>query len=201
MDYTVSPPPTSFLVIGDHQNDDVSTSQKMSFTPLLLNPQSPTFYYIGIKSVYVDDVKLRINPAVWLIDEMGNGGTVIDSGTTLTLFEESAYRKILTAFKRRVKLPSPAESVLGFDLCVNVSGVSRPSFPKLSFELVGKSVFRPPQRNYFIETSDQVKCLAIQPVNPGSGSVIGNLMQQGFLFEFDRDKSRLGFTRHSCALP
>lgn len=151
--------------------------------------------------MYVDDVKLRINPAVWSIDEMGNGGTVIDSGTTLTLLEEPAYREILTTFKRRVKLPSPAQSVLGFDLCVNVSGVSRPSFPKLRFELVGNSVFRPPQRNYFIETSDRVKCLAIQPVNSGSGSVIGNLMQQGFLFEFDRDRSQLGFTRHGCALP
>ncbi|KAJ4710582.1 Aspartyl protease family protein 2 [Melia azedarach] len=202
MDYTLSPPPTSFLIIGGEANHDVRMNPKMSFTALLTNPVSPTFYYIAIKSVYVDDVKLRIDPLVWSIDELGNGGTVIDSGTTLTFLAEPAYRKILAAFKRRVKLPSPAESILGFDLCVNVSGVSRASFPKLSFELVGNSVFSPPQSNYFIETSERVKCLAIQPVNTGSGfSVIGNLMQQGFLFEFDRDKSRLGFSRNGCALP
>ncbi|XP_031287314.1 aspartyl protease family protein 2 [Pistacia vera] len=202
MDYTLSPPPTSFLVIGSEQNDVVGVNSKINFTPLLMNPISPTFYYIGIKSVYVDDVKLRINPSVWSIDELGNGGTIIDSGTTLTLLAEPAYREILTAFKRRVKLPSPAEPILGFDLCVNVSGGLSTSYPKLSFELVGGSVFRPPQGNYFIETSDLVECLAMQPINQESGpSVIGNLMQQGFLFEFDRDRSRLGFSRHGCAIP
>lgn len=99
-------------------------------------------------------------------------------------------------------MASPAEPTTGFDLCVNVSGVARASLPKLSFRLVGDSVFAPPPRNYFIETSDRVKCLAIQPVVSGSGfSVIGNLMQQGFLLEFDKDRSRLGFSRHGCALP
>ncbi|GLT75782.1 hypothetical protein SLA2020_474800 [Shorea laevis] len=108
-------------------------------------------------------------------------------------------------FKRRVRrLPSlaVAEPTLGFDLCVNVSGVSRPSLPRLRFRLIGNSVFSPPPRNYFIETAEQVMCLAIQPVNSETGfSVIGNLMQQGFLLEFDRERSRLGFSRHGCALP
>ncbi|KAK2635875.1 hypothetical protein Ddye_030667 [Dipteronia dyeriana] len=205
MDYTLSPPPTSFLLIGSQQNDVVPTNQNVSFTPLLINPVSPTFYYIGIKSVYVDGVKLRIDPSVWSIDEIGNGGTIVDSGTTLTQLVEPAFREILTAFKRRVRLPSPDESIPGFDLCVNTSSVLRPSYPRLSFELVGKTkktVFSPPQRNYFIETSEQVECLAIQPVELRSGfSVIGNLMQQGYLLEFDRDRSRLGFSRHGCALP
>ncbi|PON87039.1 Aspartic peptidase [Trema orientale] len=202
MDYTIAPPPTSYLTIGEAQNDVVSKIPKMSFTPLLINPLSPTFYYIGIKSVSVDGKKLPISPSVWSVDELGNGGTVIDSGTTLTFLAEPAYRLVLAAFKRRVRLPSSAEPGLGFDLCVNVSGVSRPSLPRLSFGLGGNSVFSPPQRNYFIEAAERVKCLAIQPVESDSGfSVIGNLMQQGFLFEFDKDRSRLGFTRHGCALP
>ena len=95
-----------------------------------------------------------------------------------------------------------AEPTPGFDLCVNVSGVSRPNLPRLRFRLVGNSVFSPPSKNYFIETADQIICLAIQPVNSETGfSVIGNLMQQGFLLEFDRERSRLGFSRHGCALP
>ncbi|KAL5828482.1 hypothetical protein ACOSQ3_017950 [Xanthoceras sorbifolium] len=201
MDYTLSPPPTSFLLIGGRQKDVVPGNQKMSSTPLLINPLSPTFYYIGITNVYVDDVKLRIDPSVWSIDELGNGGTVVDSGTTLALLVEPAYSEILAAFKKRVRLPSPVESTVGFDLCVNTSGVLKRSYPRLSFELVGKSVFSPPQRNYFIETGEHVECLAIQPVELGSGfSVIGNLMQQGYLFELDRDRSRLGFSRHGCAL-
>lgn len=203
LDYTLSPPPTSYLTIGDAQNSAVSRAPRMSYTPLLTNPLSPTFYYIGIKSVSVNGAKLPINPSVWSLDELGNGGTVIDSGTTLTFLAEPAYRQVLAAFRRRVKLPPVAVgTTMGFDLCVNVSGVLKPSLPKLSFRVEGKSVFSPPSRNYFVEAAERVMCLAIQPVKVGSGfSVIGNLMQQGYLLEFDKDRSRLGFSRHGCTLP
>ncbi|KAK9114766.1 hypothetical protein Syun_021563 [Stephania yunnanensis] len=173
----------------------------MSFTPLLTNPLSPTFYYVGIKSVFVDGVKLPVNSSVWRFDGNGNGGTVVDSGTTLSFFAMPAYREMLTAFKGRVKLPLVSDPALGFDLCVNVSGGVSPGLPRMSFGLVGGSVFSPPSSNYFIDVADGVKCLALQPVSATSSfSVIGNLMQQGFLLEFDRDKSRLGFTRHGCAV-
>ncbi|GMI73417.1 hypothetical protein like AT3G25700 [Hibiscus trionum] len=199
MDYTLSPPPTSYLIIGDEQNT-ISSNPKMSFTPLLINPLSPTFYYIEIKSVKINGAKLRIDPSVWSLDELGNGGTIVDSGTTLTFLPEAAYVKILAAIKRRVKLPSPGKLTPGFDLCFNVTREPRPKLPRLSLELSGGSVLKPPPRNYFIDTEEGIKCLAVQPVGKGMGfSVIGNLMQQGFLFEFDRDKSRLGFSRRGCA--
>lgn len=201
LDYTISPPPTSYLTIGG-RNGVVSKFSKMRYTPLLTNPLSLTFYYIGIQSVSVNGEKLPINPSVWAVDELGNGGTVIDSGTTLTFLVEPAYRQVLAAFRRRLKLPAVAAApTLGFDLCVNVSGLSRPRLPKLSFRLEGKSALSPPPRNYFLEAADRVMCLAIRPVKVESGfSVIGNLMQQGYLLEFDKDRSRLGFSRHGCAL-
>ncbi|KAE8659373.1 putative DNA binding protein [Hibiscus syriacus] len=198
MDYTLSPPPTSYLIIGDEQNT-ISSNPKMSFTPLLINPLSPTFYYIEIKSVKINSTKLRIDPSVWSLDEVGNGGTIVDSGTTLTFVPEAAYVEILTAIKRRVKLPSPGKATPGFDLCFNVTSEPKPKLPRLSLELSGGSVLKPPPMNYFIDTEEGIKCLAVQPVGKEMGfSVIGNLMQQGFLFEFDRDKSRLGFSRHGC---
>ncbi|KAK6921792.1 Xylanase inhibitor, C-terminal [Dillenia turbinata] len=197
LDYTLSPPPTSFLLIGSTR----MTNRNMSFTPLENNPLSPTFYYIAIKHVFVDGVKLPISSSVWAIDNLGNGGTVFDSGTTLTFLADQAYRQILRAFRRRLKLPVMANPTLGFDLCVNVSNVRSIRFPQLRFELGGGAVFSPPAGNYFIDTAVSAKCLAIQPVNSRGGiSVIGNLMQQGFLFEFDGDRSRLGFTRHGCSV-
>ncbi|OIW02247.1 hypothetical protein TanjilG_15130 [Lupinus angustifolius] len=200
LDYTISPPPKSYLTIGTSQNDRVSR-KFFRYTPLLVNPLSPTFYYIAVNGVNVDSAKLQISPSVWELDQQGNGGTVVDSGTTLSFLAEPAYRQVLGAFRQRVRLPEAVDVGSGFDLCVNVSGVARPKLPKLSFRLAGKSVLSPPARNYFIEVSDRVLCLAIQPVKAGSGfSVIGNLMQQGYLFEFDRDRSQLGFSRHGCAL-
>ena len=202
MDHTLSPPPTSYLLIGGAQNDVAPGKGRVRYTPLHTNPLSPTFYYIEIQSVSVDGVKLLIDPSVWTLDEQGNGGTVVDSGTTLTFLPEPAYRQILSAMKRRVRLPSPVEPTPDFDLCVNVSGIEHPSLPRLSFKLEGDSVFSPPPRNYFLDIEDDVKCLALQAVMTPSGfSVIGNLMQQGFLLEFDKDRTRLGFSRHGCALP
>lgn len=199
MDYTLSPPPTSYLLIG---GGSAAPKAKLSYTPLLDNPLSPTFYYIVIESVTVNDVNLRISPSVWAIDEFGNGGTVLDSGTTITFVAEPAFREILAVFDRLVKLPRLPDPNSGFDLCMNVTGLSETSLPQLSFKLGGGSVFSPPPRNYFIDTAEGVKCLALQPVTSIEGfSVIGNLMQQGYNFEFDRARSRLGFTRHGCALP
>ncbi|CAN1153094.1 Aspartic proteinase nepenthesin-1 [Linum perenne] len=204
-DFTLAPPPTSYLMIGGGSEGGGSESGavSMDFTPLIDNPLSPTFYYIGIRSVSVSGVKLPIDPSVWSIDELGNGGMVVDSGTTLTFLPEPAYRVILTAFRRRVKLPIAVDPTPGFDLCVNVSGESmKPSFPSMRLEVEGGSVYAPPAGNYFIETGEGVMCLAIQGVKSGEGfGVIGNLMQQGYLLEFDRDRSRLGFSRHGCALP
>ncbi|CAJ1932252.1 unnamed protein product [Sphenostylis stenocarpa] len=201
LDYTLSPPPKSYLTIGASSND-VDSRKLFSYTPFVTNPLSPTFYYITIESVSVDGVRLPINPSVWGIDVNGNGGTIVDTGTTLSFFAEPAYRQILAAVRRRVKLLVAKDAAaLGFDLCVNVSGAARPKLPKLSFVLAGKSALSPPTGNYFIEPVEGLKCLAVQPVRPGSGfSVIGNLMQQGYLFEFDLDRSRMGFSRHGCAV-
>jgi len=201
LDYTLSPPPKSYLTIGASSNDAVSR-KLFSYTPFVTNPLSPSFYYIIIQSVSVDGVRLPISPSVWGIDDNGNGGTVLDSGTTLSFLAEPAYKQVLAAFRRRVRLPAAeGAAALGFDLCVNVSGTARPRLPKLRFVLAGKAVLSPPAGNYFIEPVDGVKCLAVQPVRPGSGfSVVGNLMQQGFLFEFDLDRSRIGFSRHGCAV-
>lgn len=223
IDYTIAPPPTSYLVIGGGINNVHSSSSRsrhdvafsrgkhrhhhklIRSTPLLTNPLSPTFYYIGIASVSIDGHKLPISPSVWALDDSGNGGTVIDSGTTLSFLPEPAYRLILSTFKKRTnhlrQLDVPTQ---GFDLCVDVSGVrsGRLGLPKLRFELIGGAVFAPPPRNYFIDTDEDTKCLALQGVDMRSGfGVIGNLMQQGFLFEFDNGRSRLRFSRKGCGQP
>ncbi|GAB2297075.1 hypothetical protein Dimus_031176 [Dionaea muscipula] len=202
LDYTLARPPPSYLLIGGG-DDGVFKNYSASSTPLLTNHLSPTFYYIGIESVAIDDTKLPIDPAVWALDDLGNGGTVVDTGTTLSSFPEPAYRLILAEFRARVGLPQLEEPTSGFDLCLNVSAASaaESKLPRMRLVLEGGAVFDPPAGNYFIFTADGVKCLAVQPVKSPSGfGVIGNLMQQGFLLEFDNDRSRLRFSREACAL-
>lgn len=221
MDYTISPAPTSYLLIGDNRENETSVGEgkggrpspppPLRYTPLQTNPLSPTFYYVGVEGASVDGVDLPIDAAVWTMDpSTGAGGTVVDSGTTLTFLPEPAYRQILAAMERRVRLPRVSVGGVGtgssgpaFDLCVNgTSAGNEPSrrLPRLGLRLAGGALLSPPPRNYFIDTEPGVRCLALQPVSSPDGfAVIGNLMQQGFLFVFDRDRSRLGFSRSGCA--
>ncbi|KAL6001669.1 hypothetical protein ACLOJK_007409 [Asimina triloba] len=212
MDYTLAPPPSSYLIIGGaarhhlRRRHPTGRPFRYSFTPLRSNPLSPTFYYIQIVSVSVDGKALPIDPSVWDLDPNGNGGTVVDSGTTLTFLPEAAYREVMAAFRRRARLPraaAPAGS--GFDLCVNATGVRHPRLPRLELRLLGGAALVPPPRNYFIDVAEGVKCAAMQAVSAaaqaaGGFSVIGNLMQQGFLFVFDRDQNSLAFSRTGCSL-
>ncbi|XP_072952777.1 aspartic proteinase NANA, chloroplast-like [Typha angustifolia] len=194
-DYALSPPLTSFLVIGRR-----NSTAALRYTPLLSNPLSPTYYYVGVVSASLNGKVLPIDPAVWALDRAtGAGGVVVDSGTTLSFLPAAAYRCVVRALAKRLpraaQLPGPA----GFDLCLNASAAAR--IPSLAFRLRGGAEFAPPPLNYFIEAAEGVKCLALQPVaadGPGFG-VIGNLMQQGFAIEFDRVAGRLGFAWTGCA--
>ncbi|ERM94069.1 hypothetical protein AMTRI_Chr04g188030 [Amborella trichopoda] len=192
-DYTDAPPLSSYLLLGPHE-----PTKPMSFTPIITNPLAPTFYYVAIEKVSVQGRSLEIEPSVWAVDSEGNGGTVIDSGTTLSFLVEPAYRKILAAFEERVGKKERVPKVQSFDLCVNASGEVK--LPTLKLGLKGGAVMAPPPSNYFLEVEPGVKCLAIQSVPRADGfSILGNLFQQGFLFVFDNERSRLGFSQTGCA--
>nr|DAD20316.1 TPA_asm: hypothetical protein HUJ06_021779 [Nelumbo nucifera] len=61
-----------------------------------------SFSQVGIKSVFIDDVGLPINPSIWALDNQGNGDTVIDSDTTLTFLIELAYCQVLTVSQKEI---------------------------------------------------------------------------------------------------
>ena len=185
---------SSFLLFGDSKEN-----LTLRYTPLLTNPLCPTLYYVGIEGASVDGVELPIESTVWAMDHStGAGGMVVDSGTTITFLPDPAYRQVLAAMESRVRLPRVPGS--GFDLCVNGSA-EEPSrrLPRLGLKLAGGEMLAPPPKNYFLETEPGVWCLALLPVySPDGFGVIGTMMQQGFLFVFDRDGARLGFSRNGC---
>lgn len=189
---------SSMLVFG---NDLVGTKLRhpLQYTPLLQNPSSETFYYVQIEALRVGGKVLSIPASVWAIDSQGNGGAVIDSGTTLTFFSEPAYSMILAAFKSEIRY-RVAPSTAQLDLCYNLSGIQNPKFPKLSILFRGNAVFRPPTNNYILNPVNDIWCLGILGSSPRLGiSVLGNLLQQNFYIEYDRLNNRLGFAKAYCS--
>lgn len=188
---------SSSLIFGDEL---ISTIHDLEYTPMVSNPSSPTLYYVKIKKVMVSGEVLAIPESAWSIDFLGNGGSIFDSGTTVTYWVPSAYRHILAAFENGVAYPR-AGSVQGLDLCVDVTGIEQPQFPSFEMELEGGAMFRPQAGNYFVDVAPNVQCLAMAGLASSIGgfNTIGNLLQQNFLVQYDRDAYRIGFAPAKCS--
>lgn len=169
----------------------------LQYTPLVTNPFAESFYYVNVEEIKVAGAALAIPASVWNLDPQGNGGTIVDSGTTLAQIADPAYGIIRNAFQQAVHYPL-IDPIGGLDLCYNVSGITDIRFPELSITLQGNLILLPPQDNYFTDVADGIKCLAMQEVPP-SFSVIGNLLQQNYHVEFDKLHNRLGFAPANCS--
>merc|ERR1711915_756155 len=191
---------TSFLIFGDViEESGISLLRKpIQYTPILQGASS--FYYVGIEEIAINGEKLPISTNAWEMDEFGNGGTIIDSGTSLTYLAEEAYEIILEALSVVITYPrATMMSPQQFDLCFNTSGVSELEFPKFSIIFIGGKTFCPPPENYILQIEDDVSCLGLRPIAEPGPSIIGNLLQQNFFIQYNLPQSLLGFAPADCS--
>lgn len=86
-------PNTSALIFGDTA---VSSATGVAYTPIVHNPINPTYYYIGLAGISVAGRSVLYPARSFAIDDAtGNGGLILDSGTTLTYLEVGAYIAVL----------------------------------------------------------------------------------------------------------
>ncbi|KAF3443564.1 hypothetical protein FNV43_RR13251 [Rhamnella rubrinervis] len=160
-----------------------------------------TFYYVQIKSIMVGGEVLKIPEETWHFSADGGGGTIIDSGTTLSYFAEPANHTIKEAFRKQVKGYEEVKlEDFPLDLCYNVSGVDKMELPDFSIQFSDGAVWNFPVENYFIKVDPhEVVCLAILGTPKSALSIIGNYQQQNFHILYDTKKSRLGYAPMNCA--
>lgn len=197
VDHLNQPSKHNYLVFGNrHMEEEVRAN--LRYTPVLKDQRVPdTYYYVGIEGVNVNGIRLPIPPVAWSIANNGTGGTIVDCGTTLSYVTDPAYTLLFAVFERLVRYPRL--SMDPFDLCFNSSGISNDRLPSFSIDFYGGASFHPPVENYFVPVADDVTCLGILGASATGFNVIGDLMQQNFVMEFDRQHSRLGFARTDCS--
>lgn len=196
---------SSKLIFGEDKK--LMSNPNLNFTSLVGGNQNPvdTFYYVQIKSVIVGGEVLKIPKETWAVSaEEGGGGTIIDSGTTLTYFAEPAYEIIKEAFKKKIKgypmVEVEEEGLVPLKLCYNVSGFEAIELPDFGIMFEDGAVWDFPVENYFIEIEPGgVACLAILGTPHSALSIIGNYQQQNFHILYDLKNSRLGFAPVNCA--
>ena len=198
---------TSYLTFGP--NPAFSSSSKAACgaavpgarkTPLLLDHRMHPFYAVTVNGISVDGELLKIPRLLWDVER--GGGAIVDSGTSLTVLARPAYRAVVAALsKKLVRLPRVTMDP--FDYCYNWTSPSSGedlavAMPKLAVHFAGSARLEPPAKSYVIDAAPGVKCIGVQEGEWPGVSVIGNILQQEHLWEFDLKNRRLRFKRSRC---
>ncbi len=89
---------SSPLLLGDLAV--TSAPPGVAYTPIQANPVYPTYYYLHLDGISVAGIRLKYPPATFAIDSSGNGGLILDSGTTITYLATDAYNAVLEVLKK-----------------------------------------------------------------------------------------------------
>lgn len=183
----------SSVVFGDS-----AVSRTARFTPLLKNPKLDTFYYVGLLGISVGGAPVRgVSASLFKLDTAGNGGVIIDSGTSVTRLTRPAYIALRDAFRLGATHLKKAPEFSLFDTCFDLSGLTEVKVPTLVLHFQGADVSLPAQ-NYLIPVDNSGSfCFAFAGTMSGL-SIIGNIQQQGFRVSYDLATSRVGFAPKGC---
>lgn len=192
VDRSASSKPSS-VVFGES-----AVSRTAVFTPLLTNPKLDTFYYLGLTGMSVGGVKVKgISESLFKLDNTGNGGVIIDSGTSVTRLTRPAYVALRDAFRAGARDLKRAADFSLFDTCFDLSGKTVVKVPTVVMHFAGADVSLPAS-NYLIPVDSKGSfCFAFAGTMSGL-SIIGNIQQQGFRVVYDLAGSRIGFAPRGC---
>ncbi|KAI3414929.1 Peptidase A1 domain-containing protein [Psidium guajava] len=177
---------------------------RMRYTKLDLASLSP-FYAVNVKGISINGAMLKIPSLVWAAHR--GGGTIVDSGTSLMFLTEPAYRAVVGALglalsKRldRMKLEGggPLEHCYRYNSTGSQSGFDESWVPRLAIHFSDGARFNPPVKSYVIDDAPGVKCLGFVSATWPGVSVIGNIMQQNHVWEFNLVQSVLGYAPSTC---
>lgn len=131
------------------------------------------------------------------LDFHGNGGTIIDSGTTITRLQTAAYIPARDAFRDATQHLKSAAEFMFLDTCYDLTGMESVSVPTVTFHFLGDYDMRLPPSNYIIPVgNNNTYCFAFA-ANAGP-SIIGNVQQQGFRVIYDNVHQKIGFFPGQC---
>lgn len=186
----------------------------IQYTPMLSSPTYPNYYYIGLQGISIDNIHLEVPLNLQEFDSEGNGGMIIDSGTTYTHLPETLYRKVLGTLEAIIAYPRSMEyeNRTAFDLCYLVlSSQNYQGFPTITYHFQNNVTLSLPTENHFYafspaagngDASSKVHCFMLQSFEEvdvsGFSAILGNFQQQNIQVVYDTEQSRIGFELKDC---
>ncbi|KAK7271326.1 hypothetical protein RJT34_27122 [Clitoria ternatea] len=176
---------TSKLKFGD---EAVITGNGVVFTPLIIKPSFPTFYFLNLEGISIGEKTVQTGHT--------DGNIIIDSGTVMTYLEEGFYDNFVTSLQETLSVEAVQDVPYPFKFCFP----SQPdmSFPNVVFQFTGASVSLGPQHVLLRITDANITCLTVVPTPFTGISLFGNLAQINFQVEYDLEGKRVSFAPTDC---
>ncbi|KAG2727419.1 hypothetical protein I3760_01G157000 [Carya illinoinensis] len=155
-------------------NMDVSKS--LIYTPLILNHvstasvyslgDSSAEYFIGVKSIKINEKRVPLNSSLLSINREGFGGTKISTVNPYTVMETTIYNAVINAFVKELANVPRVASVAPFGACFSSKNIGStrvgPAVPQIDFVLQSQTVYwRIFGTNSMLQVRDYVLCLGL----------------------------------------
>ncbi|XP_071724784.1 aspartic proteinase nepenthesin-1 [Rutidosis leptorrhynchoides] len=190
---------TSPLFMGSLLPASLNKSNSvLKTTPLVQNPSQPSFYYLSLEGISLGGTRLKsIDKTTFALQDDGSGGLIIDSGTTITYLDNSAFQEVKKEFTSQVDLPLDDSGAAGLDVCFKLPSESTEvKVPKFVFHFEGADLDLPGDNYMISDSSLGLLCLAM--ASSSGMSILGNVQQQNMLVVHDLQKETLSFQHTKC---
>ncbi|CAK7341989.1 unnamed protein product [Dovyalis caffra] len=203
-------PESSDLVLYSGSGSGDTKTPGLRYTPFQKNSNNAfrDYYYVLLRKIVIGGTHVKVPYKFLVPGSDGNGGTIVDSGTTFTFMEKPVYELVAKEFEKQMANYTAAtevQTLTGLRPCFNISGEKSVFFPDLIFQFKGGAKMALPSANYFSFVGTEVICLTIvsdNVIGPGIGGgpaiILGNYHQRNFYVEFDLENERFGFKQQSC---
>ncbi|XP_076900298.1 aspartic proteinase 36-like [Bidens hawaiensis] len=169
----------------------------MVYTPLV---QSQPHYNVNLESISVNGQTLPIDPSTFAISD-NQGGTIIDSGTTLTYLAENAYTPFVDAITQSVS-QSVQPLISKGNRCYLITSSVSEVFPTASLNFAGGASMRLRPQDYLLQQNSvngaEVWCIGFQTISNQGITILGDLVLKDKIIVYDLGGQRIGWSDYDC---
>ncbi|XP_020218599.1 aspartic proteinase CDR1 [Cajanus cajan] len=157
-------------------------------TPLIINPNFPTFYFLNLESITIGQKVLQTGQTV--------GNVIIDSGTMLTYIDQTFYPNFVASLQEALSVEATQDLPFPFNFCFPYRKIL--AFPDIAFQFTGARVSLNPKNLLFRVEYRNMLCLAVVPSNLSGISIFGSIAQIDFQVEYDLQGKKVSFAPADC---
>ncbi|KAG5515649.1 hypothetical protein RHGRI_036630 [Rhododendron griersonianum] len=200
----VAPNAFSHCLIGSNNGGGILVlgeivEPNIVYTPLV---QSQPHYNLNLESISVNGQTLSIDSSVFATSS--NGGTIVDSGTTLAYIAEEAYAPFVSGITSAVSQSSVRSIPSNGNQCYLTTSNISEVFPTVSLNFAGGASMLLYPEDYLLQQNSiagaAVWCIGFQQIEGQGITILGDLFLQNKIIVYDLTGQRIGWTNYDCSL-